>query len=69
MTRKERVNFEKGPKKASNEEIIKQAQELMLKQNKEKQAKFLEEYKALCIKHRMEIVSVPQLSIREINNQ
>ena len=69
MTKKERGNFTNGPKKASNEEIIKQAQELMAKQNKEKQAKFVEEYKALCIKHRMEIVSVPQLSIREINNQ
>ena len=69
MTKKERGNFTNGPKKASNEEIIKQAQELMAKQNKEKQTKFLEEYKALCIKHRMEIVSVPQLSIKEINNQ
>jgi len=69
MTKKEKANFEKGPKKASNEEIIKQAQELIVKQNKEKQTKFLEEYKALCIKHKMEIVSVPQLSIKEINNK
>ena len=50
----------------SQEEAAKQAQKLIQKEQQEKQTKFIEEYKALCTKHKMELIAVPQLSIKEL---
>ena len=49
------------------EQSQEEAQKLIQKEQQEKQTKFIEEYKALCTKHKMELIAVPQLSIKELN--
>lgn len=43
-----------------------QARQILEEEAKQKQQAFLDEYKALCIKHGMELVAMPQLSIKTI---
>ena len=50
----------------SQEAALKRAQELIHKEQQEKQTKFIEEYKALCTKYKMELTAVRQLSIKEL---
>ena len=50
----------------SQEEAVKQAQKLIQKEQQEKQTKFIEEYKVLCTKYKMELIAVPQLSIKKL---
>jgi len=63
MTKEQLQEQEEGQ---SQEEAVKQAQELIQKEQQEKQTKFIEEYKALCTKYKMELTAVRQLSIKEL---
>ena len=50
----------------SKEEEVKQAQEFIQTELQKKRTRFIEDYKALCTKHKMELIAVPQLSIKEL---
>lgn len=49
---------------ADKEKQIAEAKEILAEENARRQKAFLEDYKQLCLKHGMELIAVPQITIR-----
>jgi len=50
----------------TKEQIIAEAQQVLQQDQQAKKQAFLDEYKKLCIKHEMELVAIPQITIQSI---